>query len=67
MECTLSSPGIRGEKDAMATMHDILDAKWLLDHHKDESYMRRVVQPLEAMLISHKRIILKVGGLCWCC
>ena len=51
----------------MATMHDILDAKWLLDHHKDESYMRRVVQPLEAMLISHKRIILKVGGLCWCC
>ena len=40
-------------------MHDILDAQWLYDNHKDESYLRRVVQPMEALLTSHKRIIMK--------
>ncbi|KAK8383562.1 hypothetical protein O3P69_015789 [Scylla paramamosain] len=60
--------GIQGEQDSMVTMHDILDAKWLLDHHKDETYMRRVIKPLEAMLISHKRIIMKdsaVNAVCY--
>lgn len=41
------------------TMHDVLDAQWQLDHNKDESYLRRVIKPLEALLVSHKRIILK--------
>ena len=40
-------------------MHDILDAQWLYDNHKDESYLRRVIQPMEALLTSHKRIIMK--------
>lgn len=40
-------------------MHDILDAQWLYDNHKDESYLRRVIRPLEAMLVGHKRIIVK--------
>lgn len=44
-------------------MHDVLDAKWLLDHHKDETYMRCAIKPLEAMLTSHKRIIMKVSVL----
>lgn len=60
--------GIQGEQDALVTMHDILDAKWLLDHHKDESYMRRAIKPLEAMLVSHKRIIMKdsaVNAVCY--
>ena len=35
-----------GEKDNMVTMHDLLDAMWLLDNHKDESYLRRTVMPL---------------------
>lgn len=74
----------------MVTMHDVLDAQWLLDNHRDgkeliyslvpcvasfcyaiwkfffffffsslETYMRRVVQPLEALLTTHKRIVLK--------
>ena len=40
-------------------MHDVLDAQYLYDHQKDESYLRRVIRPLEALLVSHKRIILK--------
>lgn len=40
-------------------MHDVLDAQWLFEHHKDETYLRRVISPLEKLLVSHKRIILK--------
>lgn len=47
----------------MVTMHDILDAQWLYDNHKDETYLRRSIKPLEAMLIAHKRIIMKVCNL----
>lgn len=51
--------GIQGERDGMVTMHDVLDAQWLYDNHKDESLLRRVVKPLEGLLIRHKRIIVK--------
>nr|XP_045617184.1 H/ACA ribonucleoprotein complex subunit 4-like [Procambarus clarkii] len=60
--------GIQGEKDSMVTMHDIMDAQWLYDNHKDESYLRRAIKPLEAMLIAHKRIIMKdsaVNAVCY--
>ena len=55
-------------------MHDVLDAQWQLDNMRDgiihkfiyklqciniESYMRRIVKPLEALLTSHKRIVIK--------
>lgn len=43
----------------MMTMHDVLDAQWQYDHNKDESYLRTVIKPLEALLVSHKRIIMK--------
>ena len=48
--------------------HDILDAQWLYDNHKDETYLRRVVRPLEALLTKHKRIIMKdsaVNAICY--
>jgi len=51
-----------------STMHDILDAQWLYDNHKDETYLRRVVRPLEALLTKHKRIIMKdsaVNAICY--
>lgn len=59
--------GIMTEKDA-ATMHDVIDAQWLYDNHKDESYLRRVIKPLEALLVKHKRIIMKdtaVNAICY--
>ncbi|XP_015599322.1 H/ACA ribonucleoprotein complex subunit 4 [Cephus cinctus] len=60
--------GIQSEKDGMVTMHDILDAQWLYENHGDESYLRRVIKPLEALLVGHKRIIVKdsaVNAICY--
>jgi H/ACA ribonucleoprotein complex subunit 4 len=60
--------GIQSEKDSLMTMHDVIDAQYLYDHHKDESYLRRVIKPLEALLVSHKRIIMKdsaVNAICY--
>lgn len=41
------------------TMHDVLDAQWLYENHRDESYLRRVIRPLESLLTGHKRLIMK--------
>uniref|UniRef100_A0A1B0DA59 Dyskerin-like domain-containing protein n=1 Tax=Phlebotomus papatasi TaxID=29031 RepID=A0A1B0DA59_PHLPP len=51
--------GIQSEKEGMVTMHDVLDAQYMYDHHKDESLLRRVIQPLEGLLVGHKRIFMK--------
>jgi len=48
-----------GERDNIVTMHDLLDAQWLYENHGDESYLRRVIDPLETLLVRHKRIIVK--------
>lgn len=47
------------ENTGLVSMYDVLDAKWLLDNKKDDSYMRRVVRPLEWMLTKYKRIVIK--------
>lgn len=52
-------PGINSEESGLSTMHDVMDAQWLYDNHKDESYLRRVVRPLESLLVGHKKIIMK--------
>merc|ERR1712223_239178 len=60
--------GIQSEQEGMMTMHDILDAQWVYENHKDESYLRRVIKPLEALLTNHKRIIMKdsaVNAVCY--
>jgi H/ACA ribonucleoprotein complex subunit 4 len=60
--------GIMGEKENMVTMHDVLDAQWLLDSHRDESYLRRAILPLEALLTSYKRVVVKdsaVNAVCY--
>merc|ERR1711997_198201 len=61
--------GIQSEyDDGMVTMHDILDAQWVYDNHKDETYLRRVIRRLEALLTNHGRIIMKdsaVNAVCY--
>ncbi|KAG6481647.1 H/ACA ribonucleoprotein complex subunit 4-like [Zingiber officinale] len=60
--------GILGEKDNMVTMHDVMDAQWMYDNFKDESYLRRVVMPLEVVLTSYKRLVVKdsaVNAICY--
>ena len=49
-------------------MHDVLDAQWLYDNTKDESYLRRVIKPLEVLLVKHKRVVVKdsaVNAICY--
>jgi len=60
--------GALGEKDNMVTMHDVLDAMWMYDTHADESYLRRVIMPLEALLVTLRRIVVKdsaVNAVCY--
>lgn len=60
--------GILTERDHLVTMHDVMDAQFELENRKDESYMRRVVKPLELLLVRHKRIVMKdsaVNALCY--
>ena len=60
--------GIMGERDNMVTMHDAMDAQWVYDNYRDESYLRRVVMPLEVLLTSYKRLVVKdsaVNALCY--
>ncbi|BFZ06187.1 hypothetical protein BsWGS_09226 [Bradybaena similaris] len=59
--------GIQSEKEGMVTMHDVLDAQWMYDNQKDDSYLRHCIRPLEALLVGHKRIIIKdsaINALC---
>ncbi|XWS57120.1 hypothetical protein CRYUN_Cryun09bG0144300 [Craigia yunnanensis] len=60
--------GISGEKDNMVTMHDVMDAQWVYDNYRDETYLRRVVMPLEVLLTSYKRLVVKdsaVNAICY--
>ncbi len=43
----------------MVTMQDVIDAQWLYENKKDESYLRRTIMPLETLLKGHKKIIVK--------
>lgn len=60
--------GILSENDNLCTMHDLLDAQYMYDSIKDESYLRRVVMPLEVLLTSFKRVVVKdsaVNAICY--
>ncbi|KAL5549972.1 hypothetical protein UlMin_000148 [Ulmus minor] len=60
--------GILGERDNMVTMHDVMDAQWVYDNYRDESYLRSVIMPLEVLLTSYKRLVVKdsaVGAICY--
>ncbi|KAI0068420.1 putative rRNA pseudouridine synthase [Artomyces pyxidatus] len=60
--------GALSENDDMVTMHDVLDAQWTYDNTRDESYLRRVIRPLECLLVGYKRIVVKdsaVNAVCY--
>lgn len=60
--------GNLGEKNNMVTMHDVMDAQWVYDNYRDETYLRRVIMPLEVLLTSHKRLVVKdsaVNAICY--
>jgi len=76
--------GAMSEADDMVTMHDVLDAQWVYDNTRDglwlyvagnlgslfflESYLRRVIKPLETLMVGYKRIVVKdsaVNAVCY--
>ncbi len=60
--------GAMDEKENMVTLHDVLDAQWMADNTRDESYLRRVIAPLETLLTTYKRIVVKdsaVNAVCY--
>lgn len=60
--------GCLGERDNLVTMHDVMDAMWLYENHGDEAYLRRVIMPLESLLVTYKRLVVKdsaVNALCY--
>ena len=60
--------GALDENDNMVTLHDVLDAQWVYDNTRDESYLRKIIQPLETLLVGYKRIVVKdsaVNAVCY--
>ena len=60
--------GCLDENKHLVTLHDVLDAHHIQQNFNDESYMRRVVYPLELILTGYKRIVVKdscVNAICY--
>ena len=60
--------GVLPETENLVTMHDVMDAQHVYDTTKDETYLRRVVMPLEILLTNYKRIVVKdsaVNAICY--
>ncbi|BCS28860.1 pseudouridine synthase CBF5 [Aspergillus puulaauensis] len=60
--------GAMDENKGMVTLHDVLDAQWLYDNQRDETYLRKVIKPLESLLTTYKRIVVKdsaVNAVCY--
>ena len=60
--------GAMDETKDMVTLHDVLDAQWMQDNSRDEEYLRYVISPLESLLTSYKRIVVKdssVNAICY--
>lgn len=67
-ELRRNKSGTLSENDHLMTMHDVLDAQYKYEHEKDESYLRRVVRPLELLLTHYPRIVIKdssVSAICF--
>lgn len=60
--------GVLDENKYMSTMHDVLDAQFMYENLRDEKYLRRVVIPLELLLTTYPRLVVKdsaVNAICY--
>jgi len=60
--------GIMSENDNQVTMHDLLDAQWHYEQTKKEDYLRRIISPLEILLTTFPRVVVKdssVNAICY--
>lgn len=60
--------GALKEDASMVTMHDVKDAQWHFEQYGKEDYLRRVIMPLEILLTTYPRIVIKdtsVNAICY--
>ena len=60
--------GALKEDESMMTMHDVKDAQWYYEQYNNEKYLRRVIMPLEILLVGYKRIVVKdtsINAVCY--
>lgn len=60
--------GAMDESRQLVTLHDVLDAQWMMDNTRDEAYLRKVISPLETLLTSYKRLVVKdsaINAICY--
>jgi len=60
--------GALKEDKTMVTMHDVKDAQWQFENFNDETYLRRVIMPLEILLTNYPRVVVKdtsVNAVCY--
>ncbi|KAH6652123.1 centromere/microtubule-binding protein cbf5 [Truncatella angustata] len=60
--------GAMDETKDLVTLHDVLDAQYMLDNQRNEAYLRNIIQPLETLLVGYKRIVVKdssVNAICY--
>ncbi|KAI0166715.1 putative rRNA pseudouridine synthase [Hypoxylon sp. FL1284] len=60
--------GAMDETKDLVTLHDVLDAQWMMDNTRDESYLRKVISPLETLLTTYRRVVVKdstVNAICY--
>ena len=60
--------GALKEDQTMVTLHDVKDCQWHFEKYGKEEYLRRVIMPLEILLINYPRIIVKdtsVNAICY--
>ena len=60
--------GALKEDESMVTMHDVKDAQWYYEQYNNDSYLRRVIMPLEILLVGYKRIVVKdttINAVCY--
>lgn len=68
IELRRNRSGITSEEEGLTTLHDVLDAQWMFENNKDESYLRRVIRPIEGILTNYKRIFVKdsaINAICY--
>lgn len=47
------------DESECVTLHDLMDAAYIYKTNKDETYLRKLIKPLESLLVSYKKIIVK--------
>jgi len=60
--------GALKEDKSMVTMNDVKDAQWHFEQYGKEEYLRRVIMPLEILLINYPRIVVKdtsINAVCY--